>query len=104
MDTTRGGIAVISLEKAMRILDKGEPWTIGTEFGNGWIFYFDGKEQHSGACGGVTLDSLLRRKCINVYEREERKYWSEEDRKSFHYMELEAGLAFIVSGNENGLI
>lgn len=95
---------MISLEKAMRVLDKGEPWTVGTENGEGWIFYHDGKELHNGAHDGVTLDALLCRECVKVYERDERKYWSEESRKYFHFMELEAGLAFVVTGSENGLI
>ena len=95
---------MISLEKAMRILDKGEPWTVGTENGEGWIFYYDGKELHDGSYGRITFDEILRRECVDVYEREERKYWSEEDRKCFHYMELEAGLAFVIAGHENGQI
>lgn len=95
---------MIRLEKAMRVLDGSEPWTVGTEDGQGWIFYYDGKELHDGTYSGITFDEILRRECVNVYEREERKYWSEEDRECYHYMELEAGLAFIVSGNENGKI
>lgn len=95
---------MISLEKAMRILDAGEPWTVATENGEGWIFYYDGKELRDGSRGKITFGEMLHRKCVEAYEREERKYWSEEDRKYFHFTELEAGLAFIVSGNENGYI
>ena len=95
---------MISLEKAMRILDAGEAWTVATENGEGWIFYYDGKELHDGSSGKITLGEMLHRKCVEAYEREERKYWSEEDRKCFHFMELEAGLTFVVTGCENGLI
>lgn len=93
---------IITLRKAMRMLD-GEPWTIGTEDGEGWSFYFDGNELHNGS-RGVRLEELLDRECVEVYARPERKYWSDEDRKYFSYMELEAGFAFIVKGMENGTI
>ena len=89
----------IRLRNAM-LMASGNPWTIGTEDGNGWLFYHDGKELHTGT--HRTLEELLDRKCVEIYERPERKYWSEEGRKYFHYMELEAGLAFVVTGRENG--
>lgn len=93
----------MKLSKAMRVLDAHEPWTIGTENGNGWLFYFDGETIHDGA-HGETLAELLDRKCVECYEREGREYWSDEDRKYFNYMELKEGLAFIVVGRENGSI
>lgn len=93
----------IRLGKMMRILDMHEPWTIGTDKGDGWLFYFDGEKLHNGT-DGMTLGEILRRDCVDVYEREERKYWSDEDREYFNYMELEAGFAFIVDGYENGSI
>lgn len=94
----------IRLGKMMRILDVYEPWTIGTDKGDGWLFYFDGEKLHNGT-DGMTLGELLRRDCVDVYEREERKYFDDEEyRKHYHFMELEAGLAFIVVGRENGSI
>lgn len=92
----------ITLRKAMRI-SNGEPWTIATEDGNGWIYYFDGQEIHDGS-HGITLEELLDRECVEVYDRPERKHWSEADRRAYPYMELEAGLGFIVKGRENGRI
>ena len=92
----------INLEKAMRV-SNGEPWTIGTEYGNGWLYYFDGKELHDGS-HNIPLKELLDRECIDIYNRDERKYWSEESRKYCHFMELESGLAFIVKGRDNGSI
>ena len=94
----------ITMKTAMRVLDNNEPWTVATEDGEGWIFYFDGKELHDGSRFGLTLDDLMKREIVEIYEREERKYWSEQDRKYFHFMELEAGKAFIVRGRENGRI
>ena len=94
---------MFTLRKAMRMLNENEPYTIGTEDGRGWLFYYDGKELHNGT-RGKTIDDLLDRPCVYVYERGERKYRSEEDRKYFHYMELEAGHAFVVDGRENGTI
>lgn len=91
-----------TLRKMMRILDEGEPYTIGTYNGEGWLFYFDGKEIHNGTYHEKTLDDFLDRECTRVYERAERKHWSDADRHSNPYMELEAGQAFIVEGNEYG--
>ena len=94
----------VTLREAMQTLSDNEAWTIGTEDGQGWIFYYDGKKLHDGTRYGLTLEELLDRECVEAYEREERKYWSESDRKYSHYMELEAGKAFIVEGRENGTI
>lgn len=94
----------ITLKKAMRILDDDDVWTVATEDGECWIFYFDGKELHDGSMHGMTLEKLMDREVVSIYERDERKYWSDEDRKYFHFVELEKGLAFIVKGNENGRI
>ena len=30
----------------MKIAEPNEPWTIGTEDGEGWLFYFDGEIIH----------------------------------------------------------
>ena len=95
---------MITLERAMRILNEGEPWTVTTADGEGWIFYYDGETLHDGSRYGRTLDDLKKREGVDIYEREERKYTSAADRRYFHYMELEAGLAFIVSGRESGTI
>ena len=81
----------ITLEEAMRMLEEGETWTVATERGEGWIFYFDGKELHDGSRSHVTLEKLLKRKCLDIYVRQECK-------------ELKFGVAFIVSGYENGSI
>lgn len=91
---------MITLRKAMKILNPGEPWTIGTESGEGWIYYYDGKELHDGTRYGKTLEDLYERECVEVYEREERKRFFKADR----FMELEAGKAFIIYGSENGTI
>lgn len=91
----------LTLKTAMRMLN-GEPWTVATDDGNGWLYYYDGNELHEGT--HIPLDEFLNRKCIYVYEREGRKHWSEADKKYHPYMELEAGLAFIVDGRENGNI
>ncbi len=97
----------IALWKAMKVLDgeplaKGTtPWTIGTEDGNGWIFYFDGEKLHDGSHNHVVLSNeVLNRQCIGIYERGERERYDEYD----NFMELKAGLAFIVEGRENGEI
>lgn len=95
---------MLTLRKAMKVLDNGEAWTIGTENGQGWIFYYDGKEIHDGVRDDVTIDSFYDRECVEVYDREERKHWSEADRRMNPYMELEAGKAFIVRGYEYGMI
>ena len=92
------------LKKAMRVLSKGEAWTIATENGEGWLFYFDGRELHNGTRYDIPLDEFTGRECLDIWDRPERKHWSEDDRKWHPYMELEAGLAFIVSGRENGSI
>lgn len=91
-----------TLRKMMRILDEGEPYTIATENGEGWLFYFDGKELHSGTRHGETLDDFLDREFVCAYDRDERKHWSDDDRFYCPYMELEAGQAFIVEGDEYG--
>lgn len=94
MDNTK-----ITLKRAMRILN-GEAYTIGTENGNGWLYYFDGKELHDGSRYGL-FDELINRECVEIYEREERKHsWIGGD----NFMELKGGLAFIVTGNDNGSI
>lgn len=94
----------MTLRKAMRVLVDGEAWTVATENGEGWLFYFDGKELHNGTRYDIPLDEFTGRECLDIWERHERKHWSEDDRKWHPYMELEAGLAFIVTGNENGNI
>lgn len=91
-----------TLRKMMRILDEGEPYTIATDNGEGWLFYFDGKELHSGTRHGETLEDFLDREFVCAYDRGERKHWSDADRRSCPYMELEAGQAFIVEGDEYG--
>ena len=88
----------ITLERAMKILSEGEPWTIGTEEGEGWLFYFDGKELHNGS--RIPLETLLKRGCVEIYNRPERKRFFPEHK----FMELKEGLAFIVSGGGNGEI
>ena len=95
---------MITLERAMRILDDGEPWTVATENGEGWLFYYDGEKLRDGSRYGLTLDDLKDRECLDIYEREARKYWSDDDRRYFRFTELEAGLAFIVAGDESGTI
>lgn len=90
----------ITLERAMKILLEGEPWTIGTEKGEGWLFYFDGKELHNGSRPRRPLETLLKRECVEIYNRPERKRIFPEH----EFMELKEGLAFIVSGGGNGEI
>ena len=93
---------MITLKRAMRILDVNDAWTIGTEEGEGWLFYFDGKRLHIGT-QKVTLEELLERQCAEFYEREARKNWV-SGLLPKGVCELEAGYAFVVPGNENGLI
>lgn len=88
----------ITLEKSMKVLSEGEPWTIGTEKGQNWLFYFDGKELHNGS--RIPLETLLKRGCVEIYNRPERKHIFPEH----EFMELKEGLAFIVSGSDNGKI
>lgn len=88
----------ITLKRAMKILE-GEPWTIGTEKGEGWLFYFDGEKLHEGS-RGEPLDSLLDREVVELYEREERKRLFKDQT----FMELKSGFAFIVKGRQNGTI
>ena len=90
---------MITLEKVMRILHEDDVYTIGTVDGNGWLYYFDGKELHDGSRYDL-LDELLNRECVEVYEREERKRFFKWDK----FMELKSGLAFIVTGNDDGSI
>ena len=85
----------IRLRNAM-LMASGNPWTIGTEDGNGWLFYHDGKELHTGT--RRTLEELLDRECVEIYERPERKRFFRGDT----FKELEKGLAFVVTGRENG--
>ena len=87
----------ITLKRAMRILDS-EAYTIGTVDGNGWLYYFDGKELHDGTRFDLSLEDLINRECIEVYYREERKCCRSG------VMELKSGFAFIVTGRENGSI
>lgn len=94
-------ITGITLERAMRVLN-GEPYTIGTENGEGWIYYFDGKILHDGTDGFVSFNELLGRECMEVFKRSGREYLDDEDDT---YMEqLNAGLAFIVTGSDSGTI
>ena len=92
----------ITLEKAMRILDEHEPYTVGTYDGEGWLFYFDGEKLHNGAKYGMTLDDFINRECVEAYNRNERKWW--EKRDETRYIELKGGKAFVVVGKENGTI
>ena len=89
----------ITLRKAMRLLDENEAWTVGTENGQGWLLYHDGKELHDGTRRQVTLDQLLNRLCVEVYDRPER-----ESLEGRNCVELKAGKAFIVEGDERGNI
>lgn len=79
---------------------EGKAWTIGTDNGTGWLFYFDGEKLHAGT--DAPLDDFLTRECVDIYNRGERKHWGDTDIRPF--MELEAGKALIVTGNENGRI
>ena len=99
---------MFTLWKAMKLLDgepfeKGtKPWTIETKDGKGLIFYFDGEKLHDGSHNHeVALNNeMLTRQCIGIYERDDREHYDEYD----EFMELKAGLAFIVEGRENGEI
>ena len=93
---------MITLRKAMKILDADECYTIGTENGSGWLYYFDGQIMLQGA--DVQLKDILDREIIKVYERDERKYSNKNERKWIKFIELEKGIAFIIEGYENGTI
>ena len=92
---------MITLKRMMRIAEPNEPWTIGTEDGEGWLFYFDGEIIHPGT--DISYEELLERNCLNVYERSERKSWKYVKLPA-GVCELEAGLAFVVEGDEDGEI
>jgi hypothetical protein len=47
-----------TLKRMMRIAEPNEPWTIGTEDGQGWLFYFDGEIIHPGT--DVSYEELLK--------------------------------------------
>ena len=92
---------MITLKRMMRIAEPNEPWTIGTEDGEGWLFYFDGEIIHPGT--DIPYEELLERHCISVYSRGERKNWKYVKLPA-GVCELEAGLAFVVEGDEYGTI
>lgn len=92
---------MITLKRMMRIVEPNEPWTIGTEYGEGWLFYFDGEIIHPGT--DVSYEELLERNCLNVFERRGRKSWKYVKLPA-GVCELEAGLAFVVEGDEDGEI
>lgn len=92
---------MITLKRALRIAEPNEPWTIGTKDGEGWLFYFDGKFLHTGT--DIPFEEFLERNCLEFYEREERKHWK-FTRLPKSVCELEAGLAFVVEGDEDGEI
>lgn len=92
---------MITLKRMMKIAEPGEPWTMGTEDGEGWLFYFDGTKLHNGTT--IPFEEFLERNCLNVYERSERKNWKYV-KLAPGVCELEAGLAFVVEGDEDGEI
>lgn len=92
---------MITLKRALRIADCGDAWTVGTAEGEGWLFYFDGKVLHTGT--DIPFEEFLERNCLEFYEREERKNWK-YIKLPKGVCELEAGLAFVVEGHENGTI
>lgn len=71
------------------IISDGCPFTIGTEQGEGWVYYYDGKNRIS------ISDDYLDRKIENIYLRDGRE-------KNEYACELKEGLAIIVEGYENG--
>ena len=92
---------MITLKRMMKIAEPNEPWTIGTEDGEGWLFYFDGEIIHRGT--DIPFEDFLERNCIEVYERRKRKNWK-YIKLPEGVCELEAGLAFNVEGDEDGEI
>lgn len=96
-----GKYKMITLKRMMRIAEPNEPWTIGTEDGEGWLFYFDGTELHNGTT--IPFEEFLERECVQLYERLARKNWV-PGLLAKGVCELEAGLAFTIEGNENGTI
>lgn len=92
---------MITLKRALRIADYGDAWTIGTDGGEGWVFYFDGKLLHTGT--DIPFEEFLERNCLEFYERGERKHLKFA-RLPEGVCELEAGLAFVVEGHEDGTI
>ncbi len=90
---------MITLKRMMRIAEPNEPWTMGTENGVGWLFYFDGTELHNGTT--IPFEEFLERNCIKCYKRPERKR-SNYIKLPANFYNLEAGLAFIVKGDESG--
>ena len=92
-------MTTLTLRTALKRYE-GEAWTIATDNGRGWLYYFDGEKLHAGT--DEPLDYFLTRECVDIYNRGERKHWGDTDFRRF--VELEAGKAFIVEGDECGWI
>lgn len=80
----------MKLRKLLKAFNSYDCFTIGTEFGEGWIFYHDGESELKEITG-----ALLERKIVNVYDREGRE-------GDYGCITLNQGYGIIVEGYENG--
>lgn len=79
----------MTLNQFLEVLAVGMPYTIGTENGEGWLFYYDGNNHIE------IPDKYLNSTITHIYPREYRE-------KSRWCCELKAGLAIVIEGKENG--
>lgn len=79
----------MKLKDFLEVLAARMPFTVGTENGSGWVFYYDGKNK-------VNIPEYFSERQIeSIYPREARE-------KMPTCCELKAGLAIIIEGYENG--
>lgn len=81
----------MKLKDFLEVLAVGMPYTIGIEFGQGWIAYYDGEK------AAEISEAFLDRTIVNIYPRKYRE-------KGPDYCELKAGLGIILVGYENGTL
>ena len=79
----------MKLKDFLKVIAVGMPFTVGTESGTGWVFYYDGKNK-------IDIPEYFSDRQIElIYPREARE-------KMYTCCELKAGLAIIVEGFEDG--
>lgn len=80
----------MELRKLLKALCHNVCFTIGTEFGEGWLYYYDGESKRD-----EIPSYLLARNVIDFYDIEGR----EGDQE---LLPLNSGYAIIIEGNEKG--
>lgn len=81
----------MTLKEFLNVLATGMPYTVGTEYEEGWIAYYDGKKE------AEIPENFIDRPIVNIYPREYRE-------KDHNCCELKAGLGIILVGHENGTL